>query len=114
MNDSVLDTIKKLLGIAPEYDVFDVDIIMHINSAFSTLHQLNVGPTTPFIITDNTAVWSSFTGSNNAIESTKSYVWAKVRLAFDPPTTSFGIDALEKLCKEYEWRLNVQSEEVTS
>lgn len=113
MNDSVLDTIKKLLGVSPDYDVFDMDIIVHINSAFATLHQLNVGPTTPFIITDNSDVWSSFTGSNSAIESAKTYVWAKVRLAFDPPTTSFGIEALEKLSKELEWRLNVQSEEVT-
>lgn len=113
MHDGILESIKKLLGVEPDYDIFDQDIIIHINSAFATLHQLNVGPTTPFIITNNQAVWSSFTGSNTAIESVKSYIWAKVRLAFDPPSTSFGIEALEKLCKEYEWRLNVQSEEVT-
>lgn len=112
MSDSVLDTTKKVLGIAPEYDAFDVDIIMHINTVFSTLHQLGVGSTTPFSISDNTAVWSSFMGTNQAIESVKSYVWAKVRLSFDPPATSFGIEALERLCKELEWRLNVQSEEV--
>lgn len=112
MNESILDTIKKLLGIAPEYDAFDMDIIVHINSTFATLHQLGVGPTTPFSITDNTALWSSFTETNTAIESVKSYIWAKVRLSFDPPSTSFAIDALDKLCKELEWRLNVQSEEV--
>lgn len=114
MNDGILDTTKKILGISPEYDAFDIDIIMHINTVFSTLHQLGVGPVTPFIITDNTDVWSSFTGTNTAIESVKSYVWAKVRLSFDPPTTSFGIEALERLCKELEWRLNVQSEEVVA
>ena len=110
MSDSFLDTTKKVLGISPEYDAFDVDIIMHVNSVFSILHQLGVGPTTPFSITDNTALWSSFIGTNQAIESVKSYVWAKVRLSFDPPTTSFGIEALERLCKELEWRLNVQAE----
>lgn len=112
MSDSVLNTTKKVLGLAPEYDAFDVDVIMHINMAFSILHQLGVGPTEPFSISDDTAVWASFTGANKAIESVKSYVWAKVRLSFDPPSTSFAIDALEKLCKELEWRLNVQSEEV--
>jgi hypothetical protein len=114
MSDSVLDTTKKVLGVAPGYDVFDVDIIMHINSVFSTLHQLGVGPATPFVITDNSDLWSSFMGTNTAIESAKSYVWAKVRLSFDPPATSFGIEALERLCKEIEWRLNVQSEEITA
>ena len=112
MSDSVLNTTKKVLGLAPEYDAFDIDVIIHINMAFSILHQLGVGPTEPFSITDDTAVWESFTGTNKAIESVKSYVWAKVRLSFDPPSTSFAIDALEKLCKELEWRLNVQSEEV--
>lgn len=112
MDDSVLNTTKKVLGIAPGYDAFDIDIIMHINMVFSVLHQLGVGPTEPFSITDETATWTEFTGVNKAIESVKSYVWAKVRLSFDPPSTSFAIEALDKLCRELEWRLNVQSEEV--
>lgn len=113
MTSSVLNTTKKVLGVSSDYTVFDTDIIMHINSTFSTLHQLGVGPVEPFSITDSSATWESFIGTNKAIESAKSYVWAKVKLAFDPPTTSFAIDALQKMCNEFEWRLNVQSEEVT-
>lgn len=112
MTDSVLDSTKKILGFDAEYKAFDLDIITHINMAFSILHQLGVGPTIPFVISDSSDNWSSFTGENKAIESVKSYVWAKVRLMFDPPFTSFGIAALEKLCTELEWRLNVQSDEV--
>jgi len=112
MTASILDSVKKTLGIATEYEVFDTDIIMHINSTFSTLHQLGVGPAQPFSITDFTAIWTDFTGTNTAIESVKTYIWAKVKLAFDPPTTSFGIDALQKMCVEYEWRLKTQAEEI--
>lgn len=112
MTDSVLDSTKKILGFDAEYKAFDLDIITHINMAFSILHQLGVGPTIPFVISDSSDNWSSFTGENKAVESVKSYVWAKVRLMFDPPSTSFGIAALEKLCTELEWRLNVQSDEV--
>lgn len=112
MTTSILNTTKKVLGIAAEYDAFDVDIIMHINSTFSTLHQLGVGPTQAFSIADADAVWTDFTGTNTAIESVKTYIWSKVKLAFDPPNTSFGQDALQKMCEEFEWRLNVQSEEV--
>ena len=113
MTDSVLDSTKKILGFDPDYNAFDLDIITHLNMAFSVLHQLGVGPTVPFVVSDSSDNWSSFIGDNKAIESVKSYVWAKVRLIFDPPPTSFGIAALEKVCSELEWRLNVQSEEVT-
>lgn len=112
MTTSILNTIKKMLGVDSAYTAFDTDIIVHINSAFSTLHQLGVGTATPFYISDATANWSTFIGDNAAIESVKSYIYAKVRLAFDPPTTSFAIDALNKMCTEFEWRLNIQSEEV--
>lgn len=110
---SILNTIKKMLGVDSSYTAFDTDIIVHINSAFATLNQLGVGPTTPFYISDASANWSSFIGDKTGIESVKSYIYAKVRLAFDPPTTSFAIDALNKMCTEFEWRLNVKSEEVT-
>jgi hypothetical protein len=110
MTDSILNTTKKVLGIDSTYTAFDVDIIMHINTVFSVLNQLGVGPASPYRITTASNNWVEFTGTNQAIESVKSYVWAKVRLAFDPPTTSFAIESLEKLCTELEWRLNVQSE----
>jgi len=114
MTTSILDTTKKMLGVSPDYDIFDIDIIMHINSTFSTLHQLGVGPDVPFSITDSSANWSSFIGAKTGIESVKSYVWAKVKLAFDLPTTSLAIDALQKMCTEFEWRLNVKAEEVNN
>ena len=87
MTTSILNTIKKMVGVDSTYTAFDTDIIVHINSTFSTLNQLGVGPSTPFHISDSTATWSQFMGTNLAIESVKSYIYAKVKLAFDPPTT---------------------------
>lgn len=109
---SILDSTKKAIGIEPEYDHFDPQIIMHINSAFSTLHQLGVGPEDGYSIEDKDAQWEAFTKAEPRLNSVKTYVYAKVRLAFDPPTTSFGISGLETVCKELEWRLNVASEEI--
>lgn len=108
--DSILDTVKKVLGLDLEYPVFDQDIIMHINSVFSTLHQLGVGPDAGFAIIDNEAVWSEFIGETLNINSVKTYVALSVRLIFDPPTTSFAIASYKETIKEYEWRLNVQAE----
>lgn len=108
--NSILNSVKKALGVGTDYDPFDAELIMHINSVFSTLHQLGVGPTTPFRINDENDIWDTFTGANSAIESVKTYVYAKVRLIFDPPQTSYGIKAFEDICKEFEWRLNVQGE----
>lgn len=107
---SILKSIKKLLGVPEEYDVFDTDITIHINSAFSTLNQLGVGPSEGFSIEDDTETWGMFLGDNTQINSVKTYVYIKVRLLFDPPTTSFAIDALKKQAEELEWRLNVQSD----
>lgn len=113
MTDSVLDSIKKVVGVDADYDVFDPDLVMHINSVFGVLHQLGVGPSTPFLIEDKTATWTEFLGDENpAYASVKSYIQAKVKLLFDPPPTSFGLAALEKVASEYEWRLNVQAEGV--
>jgi hypothetical protein len=107
---SILQDVKKLLHIPAEYDAFDTDITIHINSAFSTLHQLGVGTTNPFSITDSDSEWVDFTQSNTAINSVKTYIWAKVKLAFDPPGTSFHLQALNDICKELEYRLNTESE----
>ena len=108
---SILYDVKKLLQIQATDESFDSDIIMHINSSFSTLHQLGVGPTNAFSISDDDAKWIDFTQTNTAINSVKTYIWAKVKLAFDPPATSFHIQALNDICKELEYRLNVQAEE---
>jgi hypothetical protein len=105
--DSILQSTKKVLGLAPEYTVFDLDITTHINAVFSTLAQLGVGPTAGFMIIDNTAVWEDFDVPTNQLNSVKTYVPLKVRMYFDPPTTSFLIEALTKLIGELEWRLNL-------
>lgn len=107
---SILDSVKKLIGFESDYTDYDVDIIMHINSVFATLHQLGVGPEQGFMIEDNTAIWDEFTDENKFINSVKTYVYMKVRLIIDPPATSFAIAAIEKQIQELEWRLNVQQE----
>src|SRR3954447_17475451 len=111
MEMSILNSTKKILGIAEDYTVFDLDIITHINSAFSTLTQLGVGPAEGFMIEDDTAVWSDFIATDLQYNSVKSYVFLRVRQLFDPPTTSYLISAVEKQIQELEWRLNSHREE---
>ena len=109
--DSILVSIKKLLGIAADYTHFDPDIIMHINSAFSILTQLGVGPPEGFRIEDNTKTWNDFIGDVTRIDAVKSYVYLKVSLMFDPPTSSAVLSAKERQISELEWRLNVAAEQ---
>jgi hypothetical protein len=112
MNMSILNSTKKVLGIAEDYTVFDEDIIMHINTAFSTLTQLGVGPAEGFMIEDAVAEWDDFiTDGDPQYNSVKSYVFLKVAMLFDPPQTSYLITAKEKQIQELEWRLNVYREE---
>ena len=110
MNESILTTIKKLLGVPEDYEHFDMDITMHINSVFMILNQLGVGPSDGFSITDKTAVWSDFISDNKKFESVKTYVYMKVRLLFDPPLSSAVMDCINKVISEMEWRLNVAAE----
>lgn len=108
--DSILDSIKKLLGIAPEYTAFDSDIIMHINSVFFILSQLGIGPADGFSIADKTAVWTDFVPNIANLEALKTYVYLKVKLLFDPPSSSAVADATNRQISELEWRLNVAAE----
>ena len=110
MNDSILTSIKKLLGITEEYEHFDQDIIIHINSVFMILNQLGVGPSNGFSITDKTAVWSDFISEGANLESVKSYIYLKVRLLFDPPTTNAVMESMNRMISELEFRLNVSAE----
>lgn len=110
MNDSILTSIKKLLGITEEYEHFDQDIIIHINSVFMILNQLGVGPSNGFSITDKTTVWSDFISEGSNLESVKSYIYLKVRLLFDPPTTSAVMESMNRMISELEFRLNVSAE----
>ena len=112
METSILTSTKKILGIAEDYTVFDLDVITHINSAFSTLTQLGVGPAEGFMIEDETAVWTDFiVDADPQYNSVKSYVYLRTRLLFDPPTTSYLIAAFNDQLKELEWRLNIHREE---
>lgn len=108
---SILTDTKKILGIAVDYTVFDLDVLMHINSAFSTLSQLGIGPEQGFEIGNASSQWVDFFGTDLRLNSIKTYVYLRVRLVFDPPTTSYLIDSLRKQLEEIEWRLNVVREE---
>lgn len=110
MEQSILKSVKKILQIDESYTVFDLDIITHINSVFSTLHQLGVGPQSGFMIEDATSEWDEFLGASPVLNSVKTYVYLRVRLLFDPPETSYHIDAIKDQVKELEWRINMQYE----
>ena len=105
--DSILTSVKKMLGMTEEYAAFDSDIIMHINSVFMILNQMGVGPEAGFSIVDATATWSDFMDGGPSIEAVKSYVALKVRLLFDPPQSSTVMDAIKSQISELEWRLYV-------
>ena len=106
MDDSILTTIKRLLGIGEDEAQFDSEIMVHINSVFTTLLQLGVGPTEGFRIEDDSASWDEFMGTRNDLDSVKSYIYLKVRLLFDPPQSGPLIASLTEQLREYEWRLN--------
>ena len=112
MQESILVSVKKLLGIAPEYEVFDTDIILHINSALSVLTQLGIGPSKGYMIRDANDLWSDFVKDDPRQELLKVYVYLRVRLIFDPPSSSSVIEAINNQIKEYEWRLTVISDEL--
>ena len=111
MTESILDSIKKLLGLTTTYTVFDQDLIIHINSVFMILRQLGVGPEQGYKITGSLNVWSEFSDNDIFIESVKTYVYLKVRLYFDPPQNSSLTQAIQSQIAELEWRLNVASTE---
>jgi len=112
MEPSILTSTKKVLGIAETYTVFDMDIVTFINTAFSILNQLGVGPVDGFFIEDESAEWEDFEVPPNQLNLVRTYVFLKVRLLFDPPSTSFLIAAMTDQVKEYEWRLNVFREDL--
>jgi hypothetical protein len=111
METSILNSTKKVLAIPDESTAFDDDIIMHINTAFSTLTQLGVGPTQGFMIEDESATWDEFIEDDLQFNAVKSYIYLRARLIFDPPMSSYLLDSMERQIKELEWRLNVHREE---
>lgn len=109
MMESILISIKKLLGLMPEYTYFDDDIIVHINTAFATLNQLGVGPTEGFMIVDENSEWKDVTTEKN-LSLIKSYIYLKVRLLFDPPTSSVLMESMNRNIAELEWRIFLEGD----
>lgn len=110
--DVIITTTKELSGVMAEYDNFDKDLVMYINSVFLVLKQLGVGPKEGFVITlDGKETWNDFLPDNRILrESVKAYMGNKVRLQFDPPTSSALLEALTRNVNEFEWRLNAEAE----
>lgn len=107
MDESIFNSIKALLGPDASYDVFDPDIMIHINTALSVLTQLGIGPAEGFMITGPDETWGDFLSNDKRLNMAKTYVYMKVKIAFDPPVNSSVLSAYQEACKEYEWRLNV-------
>jgi hypothetical protein len=110
MEESILNSTKKILGLEESYTAFDLDVITHINAAFSTLEQLGIGPIGGYMITDNVPTWAEFIGSDARYNAVKSYVFLRVRMLFDPPATSYHVEAMNRQIQELEWRLNLTRE----
>ena len=111
MTDSILNSVKKALGLDAEYDVFDVDVLMHINTVFADLTQIGIGPDAGFHIDDDTVLWADYLDNDATIAQVRSYVYLRVRMLFDPPTHSFVITSMQEQINKFEWRLNVVREE---
>ena len=107
MEESILTSTKKILGLDASYTPFDLDVITHINAAFSLLNQLGVGPEEGFWILDENVLWTDYPVPSQQLHLVKTYVFLKVRILFDPPGTSFLLESANNQIKEYEWRLNV-------
>lgn len=110
MNESILTSIKKLLGIAEEYTHFDTDIMIHINSVFMDLHQLGVGPEDGYQVDNVADAWNEFVTSDKNLEAVKTYTYLRVKMIFDPPTNGSVLNAYKEQIDKLEWRLNVQAE----
>lgn len=110
MEDSILISTKKILGLDESYTAFDQDVMTHINSVFLNLHQLGIGPLEGFMIEDRGDEWEDFLPAGIELNSVKTYVYLRVRMIFDPPTTSYHLEAAKEQIREIEWRLNTHRE----
>lgn len=102
---SILNDVKKMLNLDSDYHEFDLDVITHINGSFAKLSQIGVRDN--FSIEDETTQWTEYLPDGDALSLVKQYLYASVRMTFDPPQTSYILSAIEKLVEQYEWRLNV-------
>ena len=110
--ESILTSIKKLIGITEDYKHFDTDLIIHIKSVFMIVSQMGIGPDNGFSISDETTTWNDYLpeGDKN-FEAVKTYMYLKTRLVFDPPQSSSTMEAMKQTISELEWRLNVEAEQ---
>lgn len=114
MTQSILNSTKKVLGLAEDYTAFDMDVIMHINTVFLSLNQLGVGPSAGFMIMDDTETWDTYLGEDLNLNAVKTYMFLKVKMVFDPPQTSYLITAMEKQIEQLEFRLMVNQDGTSS
>lgn len=108
--ESILTSIKKMLGIDEAYAQFDADIIFHINSVIMALRQIGIGPAEGFFITSDEQTWKDYLGESIKLEAVKSYIYMRVKILFDTPQNSSTIEAMKQQIAEFEWRLLVQAE----
>ena len=111
MTDSIFESVKKVLGLLGDDSSFDQDILLHINSVVSTLRQLGLSIPADFYVRDDVQTWRDLLGEFRDLDLVKSYMTMKVRLMFDPPSSSFGLKSMEEMVKEYEWRINVLTDQ---
>lgn len=107
MNESILTSVKKMLGISEDDTAFDTEIIIYINTTFMLLKQIGIGPSSGYRIDDANALWADFISSEYMLGDIQTYVYARVRMLFDPPTNSV-LTSLDSIIRELEWRLNVE------
>lgn len=113
MDQSILNSTKKILGLDPDYTAFDQDVLTHINSAFATLNQLGIGPADGLMVEDDTLLWSDLIGNDLGLNMVKTYVYLKVRMVFDPQSTRYTIAAMTSQIAELEWRMNIHREDIS-
>lgn len=109
-NDSILTSIKKLMGLTEEYDAFDQDILILINSVLFELEQIGVKAKDGFVLSDKTAVWSDYSDDDRLLNALKPYIYMKTKLTFDPPTSSGALDSMNRIIDRFEWRINLYAD----
>lgn len=109
-NDSILTSIKKLMGLTEEYDAFDQDILILINSVLFELEQIGVKAKDGFTLSDKTAVWSDYSDDDRLLNVLKPYIYMKTKLTFDPPTSSGALDSMNRIIDRFEWRINLYAD----
>ena len=111
MVDSIFSSVKKVVGLLGDDGSFDEDILLHINSVVSTLRQLGLSIPADFYVEDDVQTWRDLLGEYRDLDLVKSYMTMKVRLMFDPPSSSFGLASMTEMVKEFEWRINVLTDQ---